>query len=119
LQALTCLTLPNLAVDAPTAQIFLAAFSSRPLTDWQDGQRHALTDKSRLDNIKPQCEQVLLDGYQGLIKMICLPFFVATHSRISRNSPKAKSEIFLPQSRCIPFRFSVSKHKTSNLSVKL
>lgn len=46
-----------------------------------------------------------------------LPFFLAIHSRICKNSLSAKSLIFLPQSRCIPFRFNVSKQRTSNLSV--
>lgn len=36
----------------------------------------------------------------------CLPFFVATHCRIRRNSPNAKSETLRPQRRCIPLRLS-------------
>ncbi len=33
-------------VDAPTISITLDAFSSLAFTDWQDGQRHSLIDKS-------------------------------------------------------------------------
>src|ERR671932_1066811 len=51
--------------------------------------------------------------------MTCLPFFLATHPKICKKSPKAKSLTLRPHRRCIPFRFRVSKHSTSNWSVNL
>lgn len=86
--------------------------------DWQDGQRHSLTDRSNSFSTCPQFEQVLDEGYHWSMNTTCFPFFVATHSRIWRNSPNAKSEIFRPHKHCIPLRFNVSKHNTSKWVVK-
>lgn len=112
-----CLTLPNPTIDAPTVWIFIDAFSSRPLTDWQDGQRHCLTDRCSDSRMWPHWAHVFELGYHWSIKTTNLRFFLATHSRINRNSPSAKSLILRPQSRCIPLRFNVSKHNTSKRSV--
>lgn len=48
----------------------------------------------------------IIDLYQQLVY-----FFLETRSNICRNSPNAKSDIFLPQRRCIPLKFRVSKHE--------
>ena len=50
-----CLTLSHLTVGAPTRQIFLAA-SSLLLIRLQEGQRHSLTDKSKLSHTKSDCQ---------------------------------------------------------------
>lgn len=41
-----CLTSPTPMVELPTILIFAAALTSLSLTEWQDGQRQRLTDKS-------------------------------------------------------------------------
>jgi hypothetical protein len=43
----SCLTSSTPRVRLPTLLIFNAAFASRSLTEWHDGQRQRLTDKSR------------------------------------------------------------------------
>ena len=97
----------------PASKMLCAAFTSRHSIFPQPPQTKVRI-LSGMAWRYPHRWQIFVVGSQQSILTRSRPSFFAIHWALSRKSAKPRSPTFLPQSRCIALRFSVSKTSRSN-----
>lgn len=105
------LSLPG--VDVPTLKIFFAALISRSWCVPHSGQIHFLMLSGISSALYPHEEQVFDDASHLSICTNFFPYLAQSHESLDTKEVNERSLIFLPQTFCIAFMLSVSRHITS------